>query len=206
MSERTKRSTNAKRRLFGRTEEPSEGQPSSSSAASAAPSADANVVLETPQKKRNQRSNFFSPQGKPVVTPDKIEGDDDDEVQIVSPPAKKTRLSAQYSHPKDEKKEEGGEYVPTYIDKNLSYKRKGVASLPFTVEKTYQLVIDHYHIPKDFEHNRSYGPLSGTSYEERVIGAYRLSLLEPQDQSVEICSNCATLGHLRNDCPELIYS
>ena len=68
------------------------------------------------------------------------------------------------------------------------------------------IVDEHFSIPKDFEQNREYGPLSGTCYEERAISAYNLGLLKPVDQAstVEICSSCASLGHKRVECPELV--
>ena len=68
------------------------------------------------------------------------------------------------------------------------------------------IVDEHFSIPKGFEQNREYGPLSGTCYEERAIRAYNLGLLKPVDQTstVEICSSCASLGHKRVECPELV--
>jgi hypothetical protein len=160
------------------------------------------TIVDTPQKKKPKNTHgFFSPKGKPVVTPDKLE---DDEVQVVSPPLKKTRLSERFS-PAKAKKAEEGPYVPTYIHKNLSYKRQGSASLPEKVVKTFELVNEHYEIPDDFETNRSYGPLSGISYEERAIAAYNLSMLNARKgDGVEICSNCVCVGHKRSDCPKLI--
>lgn len=215
MSERAKRNTtNAKRNLFGTTVEEDDNTRTATAAPPATEIADkqSNIILETPQKKtKKQKVNhdFFSPKGKPVVTPDKTEGEDDDEVQVVSPPLKRTRLSERYSpqekSKRPEEKEDEEPYVPTYIHKNLSYKRAGTASLPPKVNKIFQLVVDHYEIPKDFETNRSYGPLSGISHEERVICAYNLSMLEPKDgTAVEICASCAKMGHKRNDCPDLI--
>lgn len=205
MSETTKRNTNAKRRLFGQGAPAAHAESTDAVSTTNQTSSSANVVLETPRKARKQQKvnhDFFSPKGKPVVTPDKAE-EDDDEVQVVSPPLKKTRLSERYDLQKEEKKEDA--YVPTYIHKNLSYKRQGVASLPPKVQKTFELVVENFNVPDDFEQNRSFGPLSGTSYEERVITAYNLSQLEPKEGGyVEICSSCATIGHKRNDCPDLV--
>ncbi len=203
MPDTMKRNANAKRRLFGEhTEE--QGDIHARLPTSAASHDDHVVtILETPQKKQKSDHDFFSsPKGKPVVTPDKV-GDDD--VEVFSSPVKKARLSELYSPQKKVMKSKEETYVPTYVHKNLAYKRKGIASLPSKVKATFELVQDHYDIPVDFEQSRFYGPLSGTSYEERVISAYNLLLLEPKDgDPVQICSSCIKLGHKRNDCPDLI--
>ena len=218
MSEATKRSTRGKRRLFGDKDDDNKDGPPQSSTSSASVSSSrkhavTTTIAETPQKKvkKTAKHDFFvSPKkGKPVVTPDKLEDIDDEDdvvVEVVSPLWKRTRLSDQFSPAKPRQKVEDSQYIPTYIHKNLSYKRQGDASLPDKVVKTFQLVCQHYEIPDDFETNRSYGPLSGISYEERAISAYSLSLLNPKpgDEGTEICSNCVTVGHKRNDCPDLV--
>lgn len=136
-------------------------------------------LLETPQKKASLGRGI-------VVTPDKGEG-------AVATSTKTT--------PGEE------EYVPTYIHKNLSYQRRGDATLKDKVKQTFGLVEAHFTIPSDFEQSRKYGPIGGTCHEERAIQAYNLSLLEPiktENSSLEICSECAVLGHKRNDCSTLI--
>mmetsp|Transcript_11553 Transcript_11553/g.26742 ORF Transcript_11553/g.26742 Transcript_11553/m.26742 type:complete len:167 (+) Transcript_11553:35-535(+) len=118
-----------------------------------------------------------------------------------------------YSTPEENKRirleeEEEEPYVPTYIYKNVSYTRRGIAEgLPASTLRTFALVEKHFVIPKHFEQNRAYGPLSGTSFEERVISAYHVGFLEPKnhDAEVEICSACAMTGHRREDCSQLIY-
>lgn len=184
----------------------------------------------TPQKNKkrstatNAKHDFFSPKGKSlsVVTPDNhvlvVDDDEDDEEEpkdeverlttVGSPSSKRTRLSDLFSPVKSEKVvvEDESVYIPTYIHKNVSYQRKGQASLSDKVIQTFQLVCSHYDIPEDLETNRIYGPLSGISYEERAIAAYNLSLLKPkngEEVGVEICSRCVTVGHKRSDCPLL---
>ena len=65
---------------------------------------------------------------------------------------------------------------------------------------------DAFVIPKGFENSRSFGPLSGSCFEERVISAYSNNLLEPKNAGVkiQICTSCASKGHKRDDCPELL--
>lgn len=209
MSGIAKKSSGAKRRLFGDDKEDGKKVDDYSSAAPG-PTDDLSqrtkhvaTIIETPQKRSKQ--DFFSPKRKPVVTPDKAEDVDDDGVEVLSPPPKKTRLSDRFLPTKVETAKSEKPYVPTYIHQNLSYKRKGKASLPENVIETYKLVESNYKIPEDFETNRSYGPLSGISFEERAIAAYNLSKLEGKSGSeVDICSNCVSIGHKRNDCPKLI--
>lgn len=105
-------------------------------------------------------------------------------------------------------KEDLSKFVPTYIHKNVEYCRGGSCSLPSKTIHVFQWICDRYNIPPDFEQQRSFGPLSGTSYEQRVIAEYKLGKLErkgdsPDDETL-ICSGCAQTGHIRDDCPSLI--
>jgi hypothetical protein len=161
-----------------------------------------------------------------VVTPEKVVDP--------SSPAKdyKKKNAVKYIFNDDtDMKEAATEYVPTYIHKNLDYQRRGQASLSVTVQTIFQLVEEYYVIPNDFETNPFYGPLSGTCYEERVINAYNRGMLRSKRweenttttttdttaatttttttttgiiDGIHICSHCAVIGHMRDDCPELI--
>jgi hypothetical protein len=190
-SKRGVKRANAQRRLFDDNDD-KKTKEVGSTVPTTASSTDPVSILETPQKKRRLdggsiQTFFSSKKAKAVVTPDKQD--------LLDTPVKQ----------KEEKKEAA--YVPTHIHKNLSYLRRGQASLSETSRKTFELVEAHFIIPRDLEQNGSFGPLSGTCFEERAIRAYNLSLLEPKEKghaAVEICSNCATLGHKRNDCPDLI--
>jgi hypothetical protein len=96
-------------------------------------------------------------------------------------------------------------YVPKYIHKNLDYKREGEKDLPKVSLDVYRLVCEHYEIPASFEQRRAFGPLSGVSYEERIIREYSIGNLSPKEgEAVSICTSCASLGHKREDCPNLI--
>jgi hypothetical protein len=166
----------AKRRLFTEDEDVTSGL---STVVSPVAYSRSTSILDTPQKKRRRLKE------KAVVTPDK------DEVVIVQ-------------LPKEGKEEE---YVPTYIHRNLSYQREGEANIDDNTKSTFNLIKLHFDIPQDFETNRRYGPISGNCHELRAIAAYNFSLLEPKkkaDAGIQICSECAAIGHKRTDCPSLI--
>ena len=113
-------------------------------------------------------------------------------------PLKRSRIDE-----KLEKKEK--EYVPTYVYKNIEYKRQGEAVLDESTKKTFELVQEHFILPKDLETNRKYGPKSGVCFEEHAIRAYAQNLLESKTgSSTQICVACATTGHRRNECPLLV--
>ena len=103
-------------------------------------------------------------------------------------------------------------YVPTYIHKNVGYARFGTAldRLSDGQKLAFAFVVDKYDIPADFETNRKYGPLSGTSYEERVLAAYATDGLTPSEDADPdvirkgICTFCGELGHKKKLCPELL--
>lgn len=95
-------------------------------------------------------------------------------------------------------------YIPKYIHQNLDYHRRGESNLSETTQKVFALIESNFNIPSDFEQKRSYGPLSGSSYEERVIQAYSLGKLKAKKDDIPICTCCGTIGHKRFDCSTLI--
>ena len=167
----------------------------------------------------NNSSSFFSPKRSTekaaTVTP--------------SPSAAKKRrsllLEGETPKAKSKKKKQNPEeakvsatttdeepYVPTYIHKNVGYSSFGTATDRLTdgQKLAFNFVVEQYHIPSDFETNRKYGPLSGTSYEERVLAAYATNGLgrsEDADSTLirkGICTFCGIVGHRRKLCPDLI--
>lgn len=108
------------------------------------------------------------------------------------------------------------DYIPSYIHKNVEYVRKGqIMKLSPIQSKLLSWIDDHYEIPNDFEQNRKFGPLSGSSYVDRVITAYRLGSLkriegsDHDDRTTHmnhsvICTVCADLGHVADACPTLL--
>lgn len=158
-----------------------------------------------PRSKRKAEENTMD---LTTTTPAKQKRDDSlftDEQQfkahaLVTPSPKKARRSER------KQRQEKVEYVPKYIHKNVEYKRRGEIKDELQVA-TFELVEKHFVIPDDFETNRKYGPLSGVSFEERAIAAQAVGLLEPksaESASVKICSACATEGHKRTACPNLV--
>ena len=105
-------------------------------------------------------------------------------------------------------------YIPSYIHKNVEYVRKGhILKVSPIQSKVLQWINDNYEIPDDFEQNRKFGPLSGSSYVDRVMTAYRLGTLQRNEVSDEddktrkditICTMCADLGHIADTCPTLL--
>jgi hypothetical protein len=98
------------------------------------------------------------------------------------------------------------DYVPSYIHKNVEYlSRDHMSDLSPIQTKVYNWIMEQYELPKDVEQNRKYGPLSGSTYADRVISAYRLgSLKRANDDTTQICTECANLGHDRDHCPTLV--
>ena len=155
------------------------------------------LVPATPEKKRRRRdtnqgiSTYFSPvkasdakKAAIVVTPEqKDETEQEEKVTVESQP-----------------------HVPIYIHKNVGYQRRGEASISDKLKRVFDLVEEHYSIPADFESNRSFGPLSGTCFEERAVNAYEKGLLKAAKtgQAVLICTYCGTVGHEADECPDLI--
>lgn len=99
-------------------------------------------------------------------------------------------------------KKESYNYVPYYLYKNLQYKRKGESELTHGARKAFNLVEEHYIVPSNLESSRFYGPWSGSCYEERLMAAYELNLLQPKSHPVDLCCVCGEIGHFRKFCPK----
>lgn len=126
-----------------------------------------------------------------------------------SPPRKKPKLTETSTVVTPDEKREStkeGVYVPKYIFQNLGYKRQGESSGLLSTEKaaSFKLVCQYYHIPDNLEQCRSFGPLAGSCFEERLLQAYTLNQLVPVAENVDICTVCASVGHRRCSCPTLI--
>lgn len=117
----------------------------------------------------------------------------------------------------------GKEYIPTYVHKNVAYRRQTLQDanknphLTPIQNKVFCWIRQNFDIPKDMEQSRAFGPLSGCCYEERVITAYALNKLDflhtqsndtgTHDMSASttmICTACAELDHTRDQCHLLL--
>jgi hypothetical protein len=186
------RETRSKRRLefVDESDDGSGKQPTTASGRDNTPEQSA----PTTTRKRGMEAFLSSPGAKKkkgaVVTP----GEKNQKTAVVTP-LDERKAAAVF------------EWIPKYIHENVDYRRKGQAKLSPSTLQVFQWVEERFDIPKDLEQNRSYGPLSGTSYEERVIRAHALGKLtakDPADADVAICTSCATVGHTRDDCPDLL--
>ena len=164
------------------------------------------IVWATPEKKRRRCDDRNNKQGIGMYfSPSKTTTSDRRKTSVMVTPEKKEEEDRE-----KEKKDQNQcqQFVPIYIHKNLNYQRRGQAILSEKLKRAFDLVEEHYVIPFDFESDRSYGPLSGTCFEERVVNAYDRDLLLPNQCSNEggilICAQCAKLGHRQDDCPDLI--
>lgn len=158
---------------------------------------DLTTPAATPQKKKKRDLHAFFSSPTTTTTESKT-------AAAIVTPAESTPKKAKLTKPAEDEEKKEGEYVPIYIHKNVSYARRGKADLDPATEKAFHLIEEHYEIPAGFENDRSYGPISGVSFEERVIASYSNNLLQPKSEAVEICTHCADLGHKRDDCQDLI--
>lgn len=84
------------------------------------------------------------------------------------------------------------------------YKPRGQVQLSQGERAALDHVAANYVIPDDFELDTTkFGPLSGVSYEERLLSAYRHALLPLRrgHTRVALCTGCAREGHWVTDCP-----
>lgn len=181
---------------------------------------------DTPQQQSKKRKPNVKEQSKveSFVSPQKTARNNINiaAVNIVTPPSNDedfvvTGRTPSKLDPIDDSKniDDDTAYIPSYIHKNVEYIRKGELSKLSPIEsKLLQYITKHYVIPHDFESNRIYGPLSGTTYMHRLTMAYRLGSLQPKQQGPTttendvllsvICTTCAALGHTADECPTTV--
>jgi len=164
------------------------------------------IVWATPEKKRRRRDDRNNKEGIGMYfSPSKTTTSDRRKTSVMVTPEKKKEENRE-KETKDRSQYQ--QHVPIYIHKNLNYQRRGQAILSEKLKRAFDLVEEHYVVPFDFESDQSFGPLSGTCFEERVVNAYDRNLLLPNQPSygggILICAQCAKLGHRQDDCPDLI--
>ena len=76
----------------------------------------------------------------------------------------------------------------------------------------FRCVVEHieasYDVPFDFEVSSEFGVHSDSCYEERLVAAWTHNQLEllPGKRRIKICHECASIGHMRDACPDLVKS
>ena len=173
------------------------------------------AVTPSKKKKSNKRNldDYFGAKAsatKTAVTPSKAAPST---AAVVTPPDTK-RSKKESPVVETQNQQQAGEdnkYIPTYLNKNVEYKRRGETLLDPVTEQVFQLVSKHYVIPDGFENSRLFGPKSGVTFEQRVVTAYanhqfkpKLLEMESSEKATVICTSCAEIGHLRDECPLLL--
>jgi uncharacterized protein (UPF0333 family) len=163
---------------------------------------DGPTVSVTKSKRRSQQNveSYTSPQKKRITETTTAQN-------VVTPDFGETKKGTI-------QQSDDSNYTPSYIHKNVEYVgRSQIVKLSPIQSKVLRWIEDNCEIPSDFEQNRKFGPLSGSSYADRVITAYRLGSLkrmEGSDHDDErnhdkaICTVCAELGHIADACPTLL--
>ena len=96
-------------------------------------------------------------------------------------------------------------HIPVFIHRNVGYKAKGTKEaeegLNAGQKKAFGTISSKCVIPPDFESSRRYGPLSGISYGQRVLGAFQSGFLEVKGKrEFKICVSCGDEGHIKKEC------
>ena len=99
------------------------------------------------------------------------------------------------------------DYDPAYINRCVQYSSRGSKALPAGTMTAYRFVRDNFLVPRDIE-DPKFGAYSGTSFEERVLRAYSLGMLETKGDvdktTLKVCTYCGGERHVRDECPELL--
>ena len=95
-------------------------------------------------------------------------------------------------------------HVPVFLHRHLDYLREGEKKLSGPVKQAYAFIKARCEIPENFEGDQKFGPLSGICFEERVISAYRLKMLEMKKglEYISVCTMCGSRGHDKYSCPD----
>ena len=104
---------------------------------------------------------------------------------------------------KTEIAEEVEEEYQSVIRKNVGYKKR---ALTRGQKLTVEFVKKYFVIPENFDKDKRFGPLSGSSPELRIVSAYAegaLKLKKGVKNVRMICYVCGTIGHDAMDCDKL---
>ena len=180
-------------------------------------------TVTNPQKKtrtENKSNDWISEvtpeKGSKTVTKDKTKDSLVRKLKLVTP-LKEERVKplelfdgedpTLYYQSGDEE-QESSIYKPTYVHSNVDYHRRGDLALDQSTLKAYRFIRNNFLIPRTFETDGKFGPLSGSCFEERVIRAYSLGELEPRENiaesSLKVCTYCGEEGHMKENCTDLL--
>lgn len=101
--------------------------------------------------------------------------------------------------------EQKEQHIPVYIHRNVGYKAKGTedseAGLAFGQKKALGVITQKCVIPQDFESSRSYGPLSGVSWGQRVLSCFQAGIIKSKGgRELVLCISCGNEGHFKKEC------
>lgn len=93
----------------------------------------------------------------------------------------------------------------SFIHKAVGYKTEGLSQLTANQTAVVEWIKDNFIVPLDFDISHEFGPLSGVSYEERLLNAYMFGKIEPREGVTyrKRCWECGEFGHFPQHCPRV---
>jgi len=95
------------------------------------------------------------------------------------------------------------------LETHLGYKPAGICELTDAEEKVLREIHRLNLQPAGFEFDKRYGPMSGLSFEHRLVAAYSCGLLHaaagiPFEEAAAVCAACGAAGHRQSSCTTVI--
>jgi len=97
-------------------------------------------------------------------------------------------------------KKDGAADTRFNMTKTIGYRGYGTTCLTKPQQTVLQYIYENRLQPVDFEFDLAYGPLSGVSFEERLLTAYAMGQLG--DAKEKLCDQCGQRGHARSRCAD----
>jgi len=93
------------------------------------------------------------------------------------------------------------------LETHIGYKPAGTCELTDAEEKVLREIHRLDLQPAGFEFDKRYGPMSGLSFEHRLVAAYSCGLLHaaagtPFEEAAAVCAACGAVGHRRSSCTD----
>eukprot|EP00611_Tribonema_gayanum_P002571 TRINITY_DN11923_c0_g1_i1.p2 TRINITY_DN11923_c0_g1~~TRINITY_DN11923_c0_g1_i1.p2 ORF type:complete len:178 (-),score=60.54 TRINITY_DN11923_c0_g1_i1:604-1098(-) len=129
-----------------------------------------------------------------------------DELPVATELRRQSSLSSTASSGLQENGLQDDGYVQEALHKQVIYQTEGKAQLSPAMAKVYAFVKENFDVPPMFDKRHRYGPLSGTSAEERLVVAFLDGQLQPKQGRdsaafAKLCVECGEEGHRARDCP-----